>query len=374
MRGPRETGPAIAFILASFISSVQAKELPFSLESIRTSDGHTIVAHNRGAAPISAIVSILESENLGSNQNWPIISVIPPFSDKIIGSVYPRDLSYSYRFSTSAKARAGIVGAIPDASAQYRLPYLDGRAFVMGQAPGGKITTHNTSESQYAIDFTMPEGTLILAARSGTVIEVEDNFIEGGKESRLMAQANDVQILHQDGTVATYAHLMPGGVSVKPGQQVQTGDLIGYAGSTGYSSGPHLHFVVSRVVSTGGDLSEESLPITFFVGSPPVSFLPQQGMKALANYSGIVNPNEIEGRIQLASNLQDETTKLSGQFKPTSTEGLPLPEAGQFRIVNWGWLAGVLVVFLIIVARGIHHEKQREMKKLHQLRQSGWND
>lgn len=50
--------------------------------------------------------------------------------------------------------------------------------------------------------------------------------------------------MHNDGTFADYAHLKLNGSAVKEGDSVKKGQLIGYSGDTGFSSGPHLHFSV----------------------------------------------------------------------------------------------------------------------------------
>ncbi|WP_221261843.1 M23 family metallopeptidase, partial [Xanthomonas campestris] len=59
---------------------------------------------------------------------------------------------------------------------------------------------------------------------------------------------NLVRLLHADGSMAIYAHLAPAGVLVHPGQRVRSGERLGSAGSTGFSTAPHLHFAVQRNV------------------------------------------------------------------------------------------------------------------------------
>jgi murein DD-endopeptidase MepM/ murein hydrolase activator NlpD len=51
-------------------------------------------------------------------------------------------------------------------------------------------------------------------------------------------------VLHEDGTMAVYAHLQPESVIVRPGQRVNTGQRLGASGNTGFSTGPHLHFAL----------------------------------------------------------------------------------------------------------------------------------
>jgi len=87
-----------------------------------------------------------------------------------------------------------------------------------------------------AIDFAAPQGTPILAAASGNVIISKDNgYWNGG-------YGNYIVIEHNNGTQTLYAHNSENIVWV--GYHVVQGQVIGYIGSTGRSTGPHVHFEV----------------------------------------------------------------------------------------------------------------------------------
>ena len=113
------------------------------------------------------------------------------------------------------------------------------------------------------MDIAMPEGTPIIAARGGVVVKIEND--QTGKGAN--PSGNFVRILHNDGTMGVYLHLMRGSVSVREGERVVVGSALARSGNTGNSTGPHLHFVVQRNV--GGSL--ESIPYEF---ARPVQSLP----------------------------------------------------------------------------------------------------
>jgi murein DD-endopeptidase MepM/ murein hydrolase activator NlpD len=97
----------------------------------------------------------------------------------------------------------------------------------------------------------------VLAAREGVVMQIADDFRGAGLDlEKYGARANFVRVLHTDGSMGLYAHLAPESARVGPGARVRAGQVIGEVGSTGYSTGPHLHFVVQ--VNRG--LKLESVP------------------------------------------------------------------------------------------------------------------
>lgn len=68
-----------------------------------------------------------------------------------------------------------------------------------------------------------------------------------------------MRILHDDGTIAVYAHLNRNSIRVRPGERVRAGQYIADSGNTGLSSGPHLHFAVQR----NAGMRIEALPVEF---------------------------------------------------------------------------------------------------------------
>ncbi|MFD6971072.1 M23 family metallopeptidase [Streptomyces sp. NPDC059979] len=99
-----------------------------------------------------------------------------------------------------------------------------------------------SSGSHTGIDFHAASGTSVHAVGVGTVVEAG----WGG------AYGNNVVIKHNDGTFTQYGHMSS--LSVSVGQQVTPGQQIGLSGSTGNSSGPHLHFEARTGSQYGSDI------------------------------------------------------------------------------------------------------------------------
>ncbi len=84
------------------------------------------------------------------------------------------------------------------------------------------------------VDFAAPTGTPVVAAADGTVTAVGPRSTYG----------RTVELRHNGGTETLYAHLSTFAPGLAPGQQVRQGQMIGRVGSTGLSSGPHLHYEI----------------------------------------------------------------------------------------------------------------------------------
>ena len=85
-------------------------------------------------------------------------------------------------------------------------------------------------------DFAAPTGTPIYAAGNGVV----------ERASRYGGYGHYIRIRHAKGYKTAYAHLSRYGRGIKSGRRVKQGDIIGYVGSTGASTGPHLHYEVYK--------------------------------------------------------------------------------------------------------------------------------
>ena len=156
--------------------------------------------------------------------------------------------SFSYDFTL------GDPNAVHDDRYEYNLPFPEGKSHVLSQ--GNKTDyTHNTSISNYAFDFAMPEGSYVAAARGGIVGYVEENNSKSGEDINLIKKSNRIIVCHDDGTIAVYAHLKKNGAIVEIGDRVFAGQVIGLSGNTGFSSSPHLHFTVA--------IGNRSIPIRF---------------------------------------------------------------------------------------------------------------
>lgn len=99
---------------------------------------------------------------------------------------------------------------------------------------------------KYSVDLFVPIGTEVFAAADGIVLDVKSDSNEGGYAKSYEDKENFIEIRHGN-EYSSYCHLKQGGVTVKIGDVVKAGDLIGYSGATGWLANcpePHLHFMV----------------------------------------------------------------------------------------------------------------------------------
>ena len=106
--------------------------------------------------------------------------------------------------------------------------------------------TQGYSSSHNAVDLVKHYSELdyITAHSDGVVVEYRKSYATTDKEGN--SYGNYVKIKHDNNYYTLYAHMQYNSVTVKTGDKVKAGDVIGYMGNTGHSFGGHLHFEVRR--------------------------------------------------------------------------------------------------------------------------------
>ncbi|NUN64256.1 peptidoglycan DD-metalloendopeptidase family protein [Pseudanabaena biceps] len=162
-----------------------------------------------------------------------------------------RDFDASRSAIANPGDRSGVAPQLPQLTASAYLPDVQDYGLSTGFIwPADGVFTSGFGwrwgRVHQGIDIAAPVGTPILAAASG-VVEYS-SWNDGG-------YGNMIDIRHADGTITRYAHMNDR--FVKEGQTVTQGQLIGEMGSTGFSTGPHLHF---EIRPNGGSAID---PMTF---------------------------------------------------------------------------------------------------------------
>jgi len=96
---------------------------------------------------------------------------------------------------------------------------------------------YKVKRMHWGLDFSAPRGTPVYATGDGSVKRAKNSYLNTG-------YGNQIEINHEFGYVTKYAHLQE--ILVRKGQKVKRGQLIGYVGSSGGSTAPHIHYEIIR--------------------------------------------------------------------------------------------------------------------------------
>lgn len=227
-----------------------------SLRLTREDGAYLAWADNALAGPVQVRVSFARSRNVRGEPELPARATVGPGDSVLVARIVGTGGEGDFAL------RLDTVPGPPDArprDVEYRFPLATSDLRVE-QGYGGRYS-HDDEQNHYAADFAAPIGTEVLAARDGVVMQVENDFEQAGLDrEKYGGRANFVRILHDDGSMALYAHLRENGVMVRAGQRVRAGQPIGRSGNTGFTSGPHLHFALQ--VNRGMQLV--SIPFRMF--------------------------------------------------------------------------------------------------------------
>lgn len=252
---------AFLALLALIALPAAATELA-QLSVHRQGNEQVAVAANRSGGPLEVELLADTWQGMDSEPGLPQRRVLAPGEQVTLARLWP--VAEGARHELRLLAVPGPPYAVAR-DVVYSLP-VEESGFELGQGFHGGYS-HADEANRYAVDLIVDEGTPVLAARGGVVVAAMAGHGDGGTDRALANQANFVRVLHEDGSMALYGHLQEGGVTVRAGDRVTLGQVLGYAGSTGFSSGPHLHFVVQ----VNGGMRLVSVPFRM-IG--PDGFLP----------------------------------------------------------------------------------------------------
>lgn len=189
--------------------------------------------------------------------------------------------------------------------ATYILPFLNGESYELTDGNAGDENHRSGTLDEYAFDFRVNIGTVVVAARSGIVSHVEESYTQNYSPAQaagdpdLFYKANRVVIDHGDGTSALYMHLRENGALVKIGDKVTQGQPIALCGRTGVVLGPRLHFMVMETSKIGGWFNQ-SIKISF-KDVLSNEGIPTVGNTYTAQHSPMGSTVKIEGPITAVS-------------------------------------------------------------------------
>ena len=261
--------------------------LPVKVEQVYV-DGRQdrVLVHNKGsderpeiyvnnlyAGPIEIEFNLLDGKNITSMPDLPFAIIVPAMKELKVFLIRPIKKNKGWRYSFNSRYVFGEPSVIHSPSKPYRPPFGRGMSHKISQSFKGKYS-HTDPFSEYAVDIAMEEGTPIHAARSGIIMDIANDFFTGGSDiDKYGKRANLVRILHDDGTMGVYAHLKLESVRYGIGRRVEEGVYIAESGNTGFSTGPHLHFVIQKNVG----MKVISIPFVF-EDAKGKGFVPETGM------------------------------------------------------------------------------------------------
>jgi murein DD-endopeptidase MepM/ murein hydrolase activator NlpD len=216
------------------------------------------LVRNLLAGPIEVRCALVDAQNVTTVPPLPRRLVLPALAEWKLTEMRRADPTQNASGAIECSAMVGDPNAPAPDGVAYAIPFYPGTKFTLDQGFGGAFS-HNDAESHYSLDLAVPEGTSVVAARDGVIMQIEENFRATGSDAKRYGdRANYVRVLHDDGSLAVYAHLAPRSILFRPGDRIHAGNFLAKSGDTGFSTGPHLHFSVQKNVG----MQLRSIPFT----------------------------------------------------------------------------------------------------------------
>lgn len=233
----------ILFTLCFFIVTICRAEKNVKIYYEKIENGYNIFADNREHCPMSIKIDFEITNMKVAGGNGKVYLIEPMSTKSLLTKLTVATKGKAYKFSYKYLINFGNHNKRDfDSDFVYHLPYEQTNSFEVYQGYNGDFSHQN----KYAIDFTMPIGTTITAIRGGIVIRVVHSNTKNCPKEECRKYNNKILIYHPDGTFAEYAHIKQNGSEVEVGDTVRQGQVIGYSGNVGWTTGPHLHLEVFR--------------------------------------------------------------------------------------------------------------------------------
>jgi murein DD-endopeptidase MepM/ murein hydrolase activator NlpD len=212
-----------------------------------------ITAHNPGKATVSVAIALDSdsSYNVSADKPLPIYAVLAPGTEQAVVRLSPKNRKDRFQFRYRYTWSIGDYRGTHRCSEGYRFPF-PGTVRATASATAG-----STGPGRYLVVFLLPKETAVLPARKGVVVQIKSDQIE---------------ILHDDGTIGSYGNFAKVKEGVVVGKEVSTDDVIGTAGRLGNEDQAYLEFSVwaprvpfdasPRAAERGG-FDVESYPLEF---------------------------------------------------------------------------------------------------------------
>lgn len=241
-------GLVSALLLIAFrpLFGAEDNQTGFRVIKQETDDGLTLVMKSDYCSEFTVTLEG-ELQNATSTPRLPFTADAAGRTSFVLARIKITDKAKAWRYNYRYFWEYGGRRDSTSNDADYAMPFGPGRYVVM-QGPRGSYSHFAGSGSENAVDWAVPEGTTVLAAREGRVVGARGDSTFSGTDPKFKPLANYVIIKHADGTFACYHHLKTGGALVKLGEQVKVGQPIGLSGNTGYSTKSHLHFAIFQAI------------------------------------------------------------------------------------------------------------------------------
>lgn len=230
-------------VIFLLIFSVSKAEQNVKIYYEQVENEYKIFADNNESCPIGIKLdfSVTNLTIEGGNNNIYVVNALE--KKQLLTTLKISKKRKAYKFSYESWTNYGNLNKSEyDENYVYDLPFKTSNRFKINQGYNGTFSHQNEN----ALDFTMPVGTEIMAIREGIVIKVVEKNNKNCAKEECQKFNNLIIIYHSDGTFVEYTHIRQNGSKVKVGNKVAKGQLIGYSGNVGWSTGPHLHLVIFK--------------------------------------------------------------------------------------------------------------------------------